>query len=236
MRVAVLVGLVASLSGAPACDRRPAPPGEPPLNPSAMAGAPRLETVADLVQLVAADVSAGQADAEQAAQTRAEGRAKPAPQLIFSTPERWAGVPLGAAAGATGPVPQRFIVPRAAGDRLDAELIVRPPSAAAPSVEALLSAWRRQVDAGAAQPLVDGQVRTEALEVNGLGVTLAEARSDLAATAAGELPRPQHFLAAFVSGPDGVWSFELSGPPNTVSEHRDAFLEMIRTLRVETGE
>ncbi len=200
-----------------------------------MAAAPRLETVADLVQFAAADVAA-HTDGEQATPAQVEERSKPAPRLVFSMPETWARVPLAGSAGVTGAVPQRFVVPRAAGDRTDAELIVRPPSAAAPSVDALLVAWRRQVAGGAAQPLADGQVRMEALEVNGLRVTLAEARGELAATAAGELPRLQHYLAAFVSGPDGVWSFELSGPANTVGEQRDAFLEFVKNLRIETGE
>jgi hypothetical protein len=42
-------------------------------------------------------------------------------------------------------------------------------------------------------------------------------------------------LGAIVEGPDAPWFFKFTGPAATVEAQRDAFVGMMRSLRVEEG-
>jgi hypothetical protein len=243
--VSVLLALTAG------CERQPAPlPAPPPGAPPVLS---QVQSVSDLVQLAAAEAppAANEPNADAEAP-----KAKNPRRLAFTPPASWPRLGPSAAAGATATAVQRFTVPRAAGDVRDGEFVVRRPPDAAASVDAALDRWRRQFASAGGQPLADGAVRCEALEVGELKVTLVEIRGGAVpgspsaggpgagggapgvpgpAAPGGNSPGPasQVLLAAIVAAPDGLWTFEFGGPETTVASHRDAFLALVRELRTE---
>ncbi len=42
-------------------------------------------------------------------------------------------------------------------------------------------------------------------------------------------------LGAVVEGPGGPWFFKLTGPEQTVEPQKDAFLQMIKGMKLESG-
>lgn len=94
-------------------------------------------------------------------------------------------------------------------------------------VEANLERWIGQMSA-ASEPL------RETFETHGLTVTWVDVKGTLNPSVMGTGPTsPQpdsRLFGAVVEGPGGPWFFKATGPDATLSEQRDAFVEMLQGL------
>ena len=143
--------------------------------------------------------------------------------LTFSKPTAWKD-----RAPASSMRVAEFVVPRAAGDTEDADVIVYYFGGGGGSVEANLQRWATQVQSSTAP------VRTTA-DVNGLKLTSL----DVSGTYVAEM-RPgstEHFSkpgyrmrATVVETPKGPYFIKLTGPARTVDAAGPAFDQFLRTL------
>lgn len=103
-------------------------------------------------------------------------------------------------------------------------------------VEANVQRWLGQVQvAPGAQPVRD------TFQVGDLTVHTVEAKGTLTPSPMsmqGGSQEPQAgsmLLGAVVEGPGGPWFFKLTGPEQTVQPQKDAFLQMVKDLKLESG-
>jgi len=225
------------------CDRSPTPPRPSPT--TAPASAPSEQEQADLraflrgtARPASPALPAGHPplDSLASAATRPSeplgGSDMPAPVLKYTVPAGWQEDP-------NRRTPLRFAqyrLPRAAGDNQDAELAVLVGMGG--GVEANLERWRKQFTSADGAELPDEAVRVEKFTVGQLRVTLLDVagryRSDAMALSGQEASDTDYrMLAAIVETAGVPWYFKLVGPSATVSEHRDRFLELLRSLHAE---
>jgi hypothetical protein len=95
-------------------------------------------------------------------------------------------------------------------------------------VEANIERWIGQME-GATEP------ERGAFEANGFQVTWVDVRGTLLPSQMGSGPTtPQansRLLGAVVEGPGGPWFFKATGPEATLAAEREAFLEMLRSVK-----
>ena len=95
------------------------------------------------------------------------------------------------------------------------------------AVEANLERWVGQVEGGSP--------KRESFESNGLNVTWIDVSGTLLPSGMGtgpSSPQPNsRLLAAVVEGPGGPWFFKATGPESTLGPQRDAFVQMLRSVR-----
>jgi len=129
----------------------------------------------------------------------------------------------------------QFRIPGLDGDPDDAECAVfyfGPGQGGSPKDNA--SRWISQF----AQPdgsSSESRAKTELKTVNGKQVMFVEVGGTYTPSTmgmpGGEAKKDYALLGAIVSGPDAPWFFKLTGPRRTVDANRDAFTEMIASIR-----
>lgn len=237
IRVVLLaVGLTAAL---PACRRQEPPPTGGPVTTSAV------ESPSE------AEQAALRAFVQETSPPRMPGLPAGHPP-IDGPPPREAGVgPAGAAPVALQYVApsawqrepvrsplrsDQYLLPRAAGDAEDAELAVF--GGIGGSVEDNVNRWRGQFSTPDGTPIPDEAFYRESFEVGPLRVTVVDVAGRYAADGgmAGGPPAAlegYRMLAAVVETAGGPWYFKVVGPAATVAHHREDFLALLRTLKVE---
>jgi len=103
-------------------------------------------------------------------------------------------------------------------------------------VEANIQRWLGQVQvAPGAKPVRDtfqvGDLTVHTVQANG---TLTP--SPMSMQGGSQAPQEgSMLLGAVVEGPGGPWFFKLTGPEQTVEPQTDAFLQMVKNLKLESG-
>lgn len=97
-------------------------------------------------------------------------------------------------------------------------------------VDSNLDRWAGQVEPDPGQ-----EARRESFDVDGFRVTWLEVQGTLKPSTMGTGPTtPQpgsRLFGAVVEGPQGPWFFKATGPAQTLDEQRDAFLQVLRSVR-----
>lgn len=131
----------------------------------------------------------------------------------------------------------QFVLPRAAGDGEDGELVVfyfGPGEGG--SVADNLDRWRGMFQSASGEPVSDADATHEAFETNGLRVTLLDVAGRYAPSMMPGVPNtgPRddfRMLAAVVETPGGPWFFRALGPRETVARHREPVVAMLKSVR-----
>jgi len=151
-------------------------------------------------------------------------------QLTFTAPPSWQPRP-----AASSMRVAEFVIPRAAGDPEDAELIVYYFGAqGGGGAQANIDRWIGQMQRPGGESAKDG-AKTESRTINGLNVSSV----DVSGTYVAEV-RPgasEHFnkpdfrlLAAVVDTPRGPYYVKLTGPSRTVAAARPAYDAFLGSL------
>lgn len=127
----------------------------------------------------------------------------------------------------------QYKVPGRAGDGECAVFYFGPGQGGDPMANA--HRWSEQFTLADGSPAASA-MKTSEIEVGGLKVFLVEVagtyKGGMTMTAAPPTPKPGYrLLGAVAPGPDANWFFKLTGPDTTVTEQRDAFLAMVRSLK-----
>lgn len=167
------------------------------------------------------------------AQGRNGGDASGAPQgavISWTTPAGWKQE-----APSTGMRYAQFRVSGLDGDPEDAECAVfyfGPGQGGSPKDNA--SRWVgqfRQPDGSSSQE----RAKIDVKSLNGKEVMFVEVGGTYTPAAmgmpGGEAKKDYALIGAIVSGPDAPWFFKLTGPRRTVEANRDAFTELIASIR-----
>lgn len=100
------------------------------------------------------------------------------------------------------------------------------------AVEANLQRWADQMGGAAPQ--------RESFEANGLKMTWIDLAGTLQPSGMGMGPStPQansRLLGAVIEGPGGPWFFKVTGPDETIGPQRDAFVRMLKSVNLRTGD
>ncbi len=103
-------------------------------------------------------------------------------------------------------------------------------------VEQNIERWLGQV-----QPADDSQPVRDTFDANGLTIHTVEAKGTITPsrmTMTAETPEPQPhsmLLGAVVEGPGGPWFIKLTGPEATLEAQHDAYVDMLKNLKVNQG-
>jgi hypothetical protein len=124
-----------------------------------------------------------------------------------------------------------------AGEGDAAELAVFYLGSSAGSIEMNIDRWRLQFKTPAGEPVPEAAMTREKLEVNGLPVTVVEVggtySAGMMAGGGAAAQADQRMIAAIVETPAGPWFFKATGPDATIQSQRDAFMELVNSMRVE---
>jgi len=159
----------------------------------------------------------------------------PAPdRLKYTVPSHWVEVPVRSGLRAA-----QYRLPRAAGDSEDGEVAVFSPGIGG-DVEANIARWRGQFTAPDGGPLPDEAAVRQAMQVNGLQVTLLDVAGRynpgagmMMSGSAPAIKEQYRMFAVIVETPDGPRFIKAVGPQETMNQHRAAFLDFVRSLRLE---
>lgn len=148
--------------------------------------------------------------------------------LAFTTPDGWK-----ATATSSSMRVAQFVLPRAAGDTQDAELVVYYFGGSGGTIDANIDRWVAQMQ----QPAGAAPARARRT-VNGLAVTLVDVRGTyVAEMTPGSAQRhnsPNFRLrAAVVETPNGPYFIKLAGPAKTVAGHDGAFEKFVASLKYQ---
>ncbi|MEW6250850.1 MAG: hypothetical protein AB1716_09395 [Planctomycetota bacterium] len=153
-------------------------------------------------------------------------------KLVYDPPATWRKEPIPASSIRV----DQYKLLRAAGAKEDAELAVTTNIGG--GVEGNITRWRAQFTTAEGKPIPDEAFVRQEFESHGLKITMV----DLAGTYAGAMmgmgattggnQENYRMLAAVVDAPGGLWFFKLTGPAATVAEHRDEFVDFLKTVRV----
>jgi hypothetical protein len=157
---------------------------------------------------------------------------QPAVKLQYTPPDTWQKEPVKSAMRH-----DQYRLPRAEGDPEDGELAVFGAGVGG-GIAANVQRWRGQFSTPDGQPLPDEAVVQQTLEVGGLKITVVDiaGRYNTGGMMPGAPAEPKddyRMLGAIVETPGGLWYFKAVGPANTIGQHRDAFMEFLRSMRVE---
>ena len=148
--------------------------------------------------------------------------------LVFTTPDGWKP-----AASSSSMRVAQFVLPRAAGDTQDAELVVYYFGGSGGTIDANINRWVAQMQ----QP--SGAVPARAKRtVNGLAVTLVDVSGTYIAEMTPGSPQRHNspnfrLRAAVVETPNGPYFIKLTGPAKTIAGHESAFEKFVASLRYQ---
>ena len=99
-------------------------------------------------------------------------------------------------------------------------------------VEDNIARWTGQVSGGTP--------KRGTLTANGLKISWVDVAGTMKATAMGMGPSTEQanfrLLGAVIEGPGGPWFFKATGPDSTLGPQRDAFLGMLKSVRLKQGQ
>jgi hypothetical protein len=155
-----------------------------------------------------------------------------ATDLTYTKPVEWTAVKTTSSMRVA-----QFVVPRAAGDAQDAELIVYFFGGSGGSVEANIDRWIGQIqqpDGRASGALARRSSRT----INGLTVSLVDVSGTYVAEVSPGSPQRHNspnfrLRAAVVNTPKGPYFVKLTGPAKTVAASEAAFEQFLAGLKYE---
>jgi hypothetical protein len=152
--------------------------------------------------------------------------------LTFTTPAGWKAAPSRSSMRVA-----ELTLPRAPGDREDAELVVYYFGGSGGSVDANINRWVAQMHQVDGRPS-SAVARKETRQVNGLAVSLVDVRGTyVAETSPGStehLNKPNYRLrAAVVETARGPYFIKLTGPDRTIARWDDAFNQFIASLKLQ---
>lgn len=152
--------------------------------------------------------------------------------LKYDAPPQWKSQP-----PASPMRKAQFLLPRAAGDSDDGQLIVfQFGKGQGGAVEMNIDRWVGMFSTKDGQPIGKETVKRESRDVGGLKVTILDVSGRFAdammASGAAATPKDDYrLLGAIVETPDGPWFFKAVGPAATMKSHRDAFVRMFDTVK-----
>ena len=149
--------------------------------------------------------------------------------LTFTKPQTWTDRP-----AASSMRVAEFVVPKAAGDAEDGELIVYYFGGGGGNVQANIDRWIGQFkpDPGAKTH------ETESITINGLKITTVAVQGTyIAEVRPGSTERHNKpgfsMRAAVVETPKGPYFIKLTGPTATIQQARTAFDQFLKSLRFQ---
>lgn len=154
-------------------------------------------------------------------------------ELQYEAPAAWTAQPPSSSMRKA-----QYVLPRAAGDPEDGELVVYyfGPGQGG-SVADNIARWRGMFVTRDDEPLGDDAVQQDIFEVNRLRVTVIDMRGDYRASLMPGMtptaPKREDYrmLAAIIETPAGPWFFKAVGPAATMTAHREAFVALVRSVR-----
>lgn len=154
------------------------------------------------------------------------------PNLRFDAPDAWTRVEVQAENRLA-----QFLLPRAAGDPEDADLIVYYFGDEGGTVAAHLERWTDEMVQPDGRPSAD-VATTTSFEVSGLVVTLLDVPGIYAAevqpgSGMHYFKRSYHLKAAVVETPAGPYFFKLTGPAGAVARWDARFTGLLESLTFE---
>jgi hypothetical protein len=152
--------------------------------------------------------------------------------LTWSAPATWKTVP-----STSSMRVGQFVLPRAAGDARDAELVVYYFGRSAGSVEANIQRWIGQMQQPDGKPS-SAVAKQSKRTVNGLAVTLVDVSGTyIAEVSPGSTERhnsPNFRLrAAVIETANGPYFIKLTGPARTVAAHEKNVEQFLGSLRYQ---
>ncbi len=155
-------------------------------------------------------------------------------KLLFDAPSAWTvGAPTNAMRLA------QWTLPKAEGDSADGDMVLFFFGVGSGGgVEMNLDRWRGMFKTAGGEPVPDDAVRRETFDVGSQKVHYLEVFGEFENRMAPGAPvlgmkSAHRMLAAVVEGEGGPWFFRGVGPDNTMQSQRDAFLAMLKSVRVE---
>jgi hypothetical protein len=227
-----------------ACEKKPAP-SAPPVPSSPVKVLTPGKKMNDLAEFLNKDASKTGATSE-----RTDGNLPPGHPPIGATPSMMAAdqndevTPLkyDAPAQWKSQTPSsamrkaQFLLPRAAGDSEDGQLIVfQFGRGQGGAVEMNIDRWIGMFSTNEGKPLDKESVKRETREVGGLKVTTLDISGRftdaMMGVSTGAAKDNYRMLSAIVETPEGPWFFKGVGPDATMQSHRDEFAKMLNTVR-----
>lgn len=150
--------------------------------------------------------------------------------LTFSAPGGWK-----AAGPSSSMRVAQFVLPRAAGDAADADLVVYYFGGSGGTVDANIERWLGQMQQPGGKPS-SAVAKREARSINGLKVTLVDVSGTyVAEMTPGSAKRhnsPNFRLrAAVIETPSGPYFIKLTGPARTVAAAEKAFEQFLGSMK-----
>src|SRR5687768_15164969 len=152
--------------------------------------------------------------------------------LTFSAPAGWK-----AAGPSSSMRVAQFVLPRAAGDAADADLVVYYFGGSGGTVNANIERWLGQMQQPGGKPS-SAVAKREARSINGLKVTLVDVSGTyVAEMTPGSAERhnsPNFRLrAAVIETPSGPYFIKLTGPARTVAAAEKAFERFLGSMKYQ---
>ena len=149
--------------------------------------------------------------------------------LGFTAPDGWRQSP-----GSSSMRVAEFLLPRAAGDLEDAQLVIYYFGGSGGSIDANIQRWIAQMQQPDGRPVTDAARTTRT--VNGLAVTLVDVSGTYVAEmapGATERHNKPHFRlrGGVVQTPDGPYFIKLTGPEKTVTTWDHAYEQFVGSFR-----
>ena len=157
----------------------------------------------------------------------------PPVNLKYAAPPTWEQVPVRSSLRAA-----QFRLPRAEGDAEDGELAVFAAGVGG-GVEMNIARWRGQFSTPDDQPLPDEAVVRETMQVGDLKITFVDiagrfnAGMSMPGASAPAAKDDYRMFGAIVETPGAPWFFKAVGPRATMAQHRDKFVEFLRSMKAE---
>ena len=130
----------------------------------------------------------------------------------------------------------QYLLPRAEGDRGDAEIVVFHFRGQGGSIQANIARWIGQMSRPDGSPAADDAEISEKM-VRGQKVTLLEVSGTYQSGGMGPMSRGvskpgYRMLGAIIDTNQGPWFFKLTGPVGTVEKWSDSWTELVDSLRI----
>lgn len=152
--------------------------------------------------------------------------------LTFSAPAGWK-----AAAPSSSMRVAQFVLPRAAGDAADADIVVYYFGGSGGTVEANIERWLGQMQQPDGKPS-SAVAKREARSINGLKVTLVDVSgtyvAEMTPGSAQRHNNPNFRLrAAVIETPNGPYFIKLTGPSRTIATAEKAFEQFLGSMKYQ---
>lgn len=152
--------------------------------------------------------------------------------LTYNVPTGWKSTPTTSSMRAA-----QFVLPRAAGDAQDADLVVYYFGGSGGTVAANIERWLGQMQQPDGKPS-SSVAQRQKRSLNGLAVTLVDVSgtyvAEMTPGAADRHNSPNFRLrAAVVETPNGPYFLKLTGPAKTVAAHDKAFEQFLSSVKYQ---